>query len=209
MSNGEGPSVDTPSGAGSASGGLDRPGDEAADADDGATEPVPPSDDVPAAANVDAGGSPGAPAGNDDEQDEPPPAGGGQLAAGCTDNGAGCLIVNIAVSDLNAGSCIQLVLDDCERSPQAGLPVDMPVSWRLGSAFVSRDSEECLPGGAFDPRNGSAIVDASGTIAWNEDTRVPSELVLDVTLEPASTAPDTTPIRVTNSDLVEQLLECD
>jgi hypothetical protein len=205
MASGDSRTVETPSGAGSSSGGLDRPGDEADDVDTPVR--VPPPDDVPAAAEVDAGGSPGAPGGNADE--DPPPVSVGQIAAGCTDNGAGCLIVKIAVSDSDAGSCIQLVLDDCESSPQAGLPVDMPVSWRLGSAFVSRDSDECLPGAAFNPQNGSTIVDASGTIAWNENTRVPSELVLDLTLEPSSSAPDSTPIRVTNSDLVEQLLECD
>jgi hypothetical protein len=200
VSNGEGPSLQPPSGAGSASGSLDRPGDDEAEP----AEMTPA--DAPAASNADAGLAPAAPAG-DDGDDESPPLAAGQTATACTDDGGGCLIVNIAVSDADENSCIQLALDNCESSAQAGLRVDLPVSWRLGSASISTSLEDCVPGAQFNPRNTSTVITASGSIEWNLATRAPSQVVLDVTLEPAGTALD--PIRVTNSDLVDPLIECD
>jgi hypothetical protein len=202
----EGPSSDAPSGAGSASGSLDRPSDDDDDAEPAAMEPSdPPAEEQPAAGDSDAGLQPAAPAGDDDDDESPLVA--GQTATACTDDGGNCLIVNIAVSDAGEDSCIQLALDNCESSAQAGLRVDLPVSWRLGSASISSSSDDCVPGAQFNPQNGSTVVTASGSIDWNLTTRVPSELVLDVTLQAASAALD--PIRVANSDLVAPLLECD
>jgi hypothetical protein len=207
MSSGDGPSRDVPSGAGSASGSLDRPGDD----DEAEPAEMPPSDqpaDEPAAGNADAGLAPTPSGGDDDEgddEDDPPTP--GQTATACTDDGGGCLLVNIAVSDPIEDSCIQLALDNCESSPQAGLRVTLPVSWRLGSASVSPSSDDCVPGAQFNPQDGRTIITASGSIDWNRDTRVPSEVVLDVTLQPAGTPLD--PIRVANSDLVEPLIECE
>jgi hypothetical protein len=167
------------------------------------SKPDPP-DDEPAAVDADAGLAPAAPA---DDGAETPPANDGLSATACTDNGGGCLIMNIALSDASDGSCIQLALDNCESAPDAGLRVSLPVSWRLGSASVSPKSDDCVPGTQFDPQKGSTIVKASGSIKWNLTTRVPSEVVLDVTLEPGSSALD--PIVVANSDLVAQVVECE
>jgi len=193
------------SGAGSASGSLDRPDD--AVIDEVLNGPRPPAEGPgEQQASADAGVRPAAPA---DDGDEEPPAPGAQTAVACAEDGGNCFIVNIALSDAAADSCIQLSLDDCEGSAQAGLPVDLPVSWRLGAASVNRSADDCTPGKQFDPRTGSTIIDASGSIDWNVMTRVPSEVVIDVTLEPASTAVDRTPIRVTNTDLVAQLGDCD
>jgi hypothetical protein len=208
MSSGDGPSREAPSGAGSAAGGLDRPSDDEPAADDTPDPPVDtPASDNPAASAPDAGLSPAAPAGDDDDGELP--ASLGQSAVACTDDGGDCLIVNIAVTDVDADSCIQLALDNCESSPQAGLRVSLPVSWRLGSASVNRSSDDCVPGAQFNPQNGSTIINASGSIRWNLMTRAPSEMVLDVTLEPARSAIDATPVRITNSDLVDPLIECD
>jgi hypothetical protein len=204
MSSGDGPSRETPSGAGSAAGGLDRPSDDEGAGDD---IPDPPGDtpsDTPAASAPDAGLAPAASAGDDE-----PPASLGQSAVACTDDGGDCLIVNIAVTDVDEDSCIQLALDNCESSPQAGLRVSLPVSWRLGSASVSRSADDCEPGAQFNPQNGSTVISASGSIRWNLMTRAPSEMVLDLTLEPARSALDPTPVRITNSDLVDPLIECD
>jgi len=208
MSSGDGPSREAPSGAGSASGGLDRPSDDGAAIDDTPDPAIDtPATDSPAASAPDAGLSPAAPAGDDDEDE--PPASLGQSAVACTDDGGNCLIVNIAVTDVDADSCIQLALDNCESSPQAGLRVSLPVSWRLGSASVNRSAEDCVPGAQFNPQTGSTVISASGSIRWNLMTRAPSEMVLDVTLEPTRTAPDPTPVRITNSDLVDPLIECE
>jgi hypothetical protein len=127
----------------------------------------------------------------------------------CTANGGGCTIINVAVSDDDAESCIQITLDDCEASAQAGLPVDLPVSWRLGAASVGPLEDECLPGAAYNPITSTFIVDGSGAITWNLVSRQPSEFVFDVTLVPSSTALDRSPIPITSSDLVDPLPECD
>lgn len=205
VSNGSAPGPQAPSGAGSTSGTLDRPGDD----DEAAPAAPPPSDppaDEPTAAGADAGLAPAAPVADDDEED-PPSLGAGQTIAACTDDGGGCLIMNIALSDVGDDSCTQLILDNCESSAQAGLRVDLPVSWRLGSASVSSSSDDCLPGTQFNPQTGSTIITASGSIDWDVSTRVPSQIVLDLTLQPASSARG--PVRITNSDLVDPLLECD
>lgn len=207
VSSGDGPSREVPSGAGSASGSLDRPGDDEG-AEPAEMSPSDPPTGEPAAADADAGLAPSSGDDDDDDDEEDPPAlAPGQTATACTDDGGGCLLVNIAVSDASEDSCIQLALDNCEGSPQAGLRVDLPVSWRLGSASVSSSSDDCVPGAQFNPQNGSTIVTASGSIDWNRDTRVPSEVVLDITLQPAGAALG--PIRVANSDLVDPLIECD
>lgn len=204
VSSGDDPRSEAPTGAGSASGGLDRPEDDDVTTPDG-MEPSKPADEPAAGVSTDAGVDPADP----DDDDDAPPSAARQAVVGCTENGGGCLIFNIAVTDADTDSCIQLALDDCESSPQAGLRVDLPVSWRLGAASISRTSDNCVPGAPYNPMTTSAIVGASGSINWNEDTRAPSEVVLDVTLQPASTAFDTTPIRVTNSDLLDTVLECD
>lgn len=205
VSSGDAPSAGAPSGAGSASGSLDRPqGGDGGESDD--MPPRDPPGDEPVAGEADGGLVPDD---DDDESDEgePPLVGSGQTAEACTDDGGNCLIVNIAVTDVGADSCILLALDDCESSSQAGLQVRLPVSWRLGAASVTSTAEGCVPGAQFNPQTSSTIIDASGSINWNLTTRVPSEVVLDLTLEPASNALD--PIRVTNSDLVAPLIECD
>jgi hypothetical protein len=169
--------------------------------------PSDPPEDEPAAAGADAGLVPTTPAADDGDDDQEDPPALGQTATACTDNGGGCLIMNIAVIDASEDSCIQLALDNCESSAQAGLRVDLPVSWRLGSASVSASSEDCLPGAQFNPQTGSTIITASGSIDWDLTTRAPSQVVLDVTLQPAGSALD--PIRVTNSDLVDPVIECE
>lgn len=208
----DGPSGEAANGAGSASGSLDRPSQGA---EPEAPAPDPPEDE-PVATSADAGLSPAPPddpddttdpEDDDDGDDEPLPS--VQAALACTEDGGSCLIVNIALVDVDEDSCIQLTLDDCESSSQPGLPIDLPVSWRLGSAAILRSSDDCVPGAQFDPASGSTIIDASGSISWNLMTRVPSELVLDVTLQPSVSAINSAPIRVTNSDLVDPLIECD
>lgn len=172
-----------------------RPGPEPED---------PPTEDVdapaPAAPAADAGAAPpvddGAASG--DEGEEPPagePAGGdGSVLDACLRDGGGCTVIAIAVLDEAAGSCVELAVDNCRTFSRAGIPVDTPVTWRLGSASVGDLDEGCLPG-AYDPGS-TIIVDGSGTISWNLDTRRPSDLVVDVTLEAASGTAIDSPVGV-------------
>ena len=167
-------------------------------------DPEPPEPEPLAA---DAGSSPRPDDGL--EEDPAPAVGPGLVLTACTTNGGGCTVINVAVTDDDAESCIQIALDDCEASAQAGLPVDLPVSWRLGAASVGPLEDECLPGATYNPMTSTFIVDGTGTISWNLTSRQPSEFVFDVTLVPSSTARDTSPIPITSSDLVEPLPECD
>jgi hypothetical protein len=143
-----------------------------------------------------------------------PPSAAGPLLPGatvlaCTEVRQGCLALFIAVADEEAESCIQLTLDDCGDTTRPGLSVDVPLAWRFGSGFVATLGSSCLPQARFVANN-ATIVSASGSISWNEDTRQPSELVIDVTLQPSSSEAGTpAPISITSSDLVEPLLECD
>jgi len=135
------------------------------------------------------------PAPVDEPPDEPaPPAGDVQA---CLALVVECTNISVAVSDVERGVCVQLSIDNCGGAQRAGLPVDLPATWRLASASLGDLAEGCVPG-SFDPDN-VIIVDASGSIAWNEETPRPSELVIDITLEPSPVAADTEPVSVSAS----------
>jgi hypothetical protein len=113
----------------------------------------------------------------------------------------------VAVSDPERAVCIQLTIDNCGGYTRAGLPVDLPVAWRLGSASLADLREGCVPG-AFDATN-VIIVDADGSISWNEETPVPTEVLIDVTLVPSQLALDNAPITIAAGALADPLLECE
>lgn len=144
------------------------------------------------------------PAPVDEPVDEPAPVG-GELAA-CIELVVQCTTISVAVSDEERGVCVQLSIDNCGGATRAGLPVDLPASWRLASASLGDLAEGCVPG-TFDPDN-VIIVDASGSISWNEETPRPTELVIDVTLEPSPVAADTEPVSVSAS-LASALPDCE
>jgi hypothetical protein len=103
-------------------------------------------------------------------------------------------VINIAVLDEAAGSCVEIVVDDCGTFSRAGLPVNTPPTWRLGSASVGDLEEGCVPA-VYDP-DSAIIVDGSGSISWNLDTRRPSDLVVDVSLEAAAGTAVDSPVGV-------------
>jgi hypothetical protein len=148
------------------------------------------------------------PVGDGVVQESPEPLGPEIAVAACTVSEMGCVRFYIAVADSEAETCLQLLLDDCNDTTRPGLAVDLPLSWRFGTGFVGELEEECAPNTAYVAGN-ATIVTGTGTISWNEDTRQPSEVVIDVTLSPSSSAVDGGPISISNSDLVEPIPECD
>ncbi len=121
---------------------------------------------------------------------------------------AGCDYIYIAAQDARAKSCIQLALDNCPSYQRPGLPVDLPLSWRLGSASIGALGEQCLPQ-VYDPKS-APVVSAGGAISWNLESRQPSELVVDITLQlPAAADPAATGITLATRDLVAPLPECE
>ena len=62
-----------------------------------------------------------------------------------------------------------------------GIGADLPMGWRLESGTVSSNLNQCELG-VYDPSSDVAQR-AEGTISWNETTRLPSDLVLDLALQ--------------------------
>jgi hypothetical protein len=162
---------------------------------------------TPAAA---AAGSPAAPS-------DPAPAGASAGAPGASSNGAeaatqafeactttegayggDCDIIYVTVKQASPSRCVQLTIDNCGGYNSQGLPVDAPTSWRLASGSIGSSSDDCDLG-VFDPEK-TGVADAEGTITWNELASGPTELVIDLTLSPSSTARDTTSVRVATSE---------
>jgi hypothetical protein len=170
--------------------------------------PAPSEAAAPGPIGAPDGGSP--PADGDDgvAQDAPDPVGPGVAVAACTVTETGCVRLFIAVADSSAETCLQLSIDDCNDTTRPGLAVDVPLSWRFASGFVGKLGDECTPKTRF-VANDTTIVSGTGSISWNEDTRQPSEIVIDVTLQPAASAGDRTPIDVSSSDLVDPVTECE
>lgn len=200
--NGAGSNGRVPVGAGSASDGLDRPDDDGEVSDDVLEPPASPAGE-PGEQQVAFDGGIAPP--GDDEGNGGEPAPGEVAAQACARDAGNCFVVQIALSDPEADSCILLALDNCDGAARAGLQVALPVSWRFGAASVNRSADDCAPDRRFNPQTSTAIIDASGSITWNTTTRLPSEVVMDLTLQPLG---DADAISVTNSDLVEQLAEC-
>lgn len=115
-----------------------------------------------------------------------------QLFAACTHSagyGSNCDSVFVTMKQMSPPQCVQLTLDNCgEYGGRSGLSVRMPMPWRLDSGTVSSNLNECELG-VFYPSS-SVAQRASGTVRWNETTRLPSEIALDVTLETSSANPD-------------------
>jgi hypothetical protein len=166
----------------------------------------PPVDSGPAAPDAGAAPAPDREKPVVEEKPEPVPL--GLTVSACTeDGGGGCTVIDVAVADADDESCVQLVLDDCRSGDPQGLPVQgLPLGWRLASATVGNLDDECTPA-TFDP-NGVIIIDADGSISWDEEAPRPAELLLDVTLQPPSSALDPSPVSVAGT-VPGRLPECE
>jgi hypothetical protein len=167
--------------------------------------PAPPDPVEPSPVSLPDAGPPDV-VDNAASQSSPDPVIPGVVSA-CTVTAMGCVRLFIAAADVEADSCLQLSLDNCNDTTRAGFAVNLPLTWRFGSGFVSELGDECVPRTSFLTRD-TAFVSATGSIDWNEDTRQPSQIVIDITLQPSSAALDSNPIRLSNSDLVEPLVDC-
>lgn len=190
---------------------------------------VPPRDDRPSPTANDgapSGGAAAAPAGAGSPADAADPSSQGPSAAGSAADASGseamgagqafqacattegsyggnCDIIYVTVKQTAPSRCVQLTIDNCGGYNSQGLPVDAPTSWRLASGSIGSDPSDCDLG-VFDPEK-AGVIDASGTITWNELTPAPSELALDLTLEPSSSARDSASVRVTTSEPLDPI----
>jgi len=100
--------------------------------------------------------------------------------------GRNCDSLYVTMKQVSPPRCVQLTFDNCGEYGRRGLAVDVPMPWRLDSGTVSSDPDECELG-VFYPTS-SVALSASGSVTWNQTTRLPSELALDVTLETSTPA---------------------
>jgi hypothetical protein len=165
--------------------------DDAMPANPAAADPDDAPDEPPAA--------PGASAGNSGSL---PPAAANSFAS-CTrrDGSYGTNCDYLYVTMAAAERCVQLSIDNCGDGYTAqGLPIDTPLSWKVSSATIGSAPDECSLG-VFNPES-IVVVDASGSIEWPPGlpTALPTGIVLDVTLQPSSTADDTSSIDVVTTE---------
>lgn len=89
----------------------------------------------------------------------------------------GCDAVYVRV--LKSDVCVQLVLDNCNPNDRQGLPVALPISWRLTSGSASTNLECDLR--EYDPKSQPAL-SATGTVTFDQQGREVSALDIDVRL---------------------------
>lgn len=146
----------------------------------------PGSEDVPDAGApppaADASAPPAAPAEPSEGAEPSEVTGGGPTFAGCTAKRLDC--DEIFVTVLDGELCVQLSLDNCNAYARPGLPADVvPLAWRLASAVLVPRAEECEPLEAYPGT--VPVANATGTIDWNDEGLVPSDLQIDVSLSPS------------------------
>jgi hypothetical protein len=167
--------------------------DEALPANPVAADPDGAADESPAAPAASAGNSSGLP---------PAPA---ASFASCTRRdgtyGTNCDYVYVTMAQTSPERCVQLTIDNCgDGYGSSGLPVDTPLSWKLSSATVASSPDECELG-VFNP-DSTVVVDASGSIDWDVTlpSALPTGIVLDLTLQPSSSADDSASIDVLTTE---------
>jgi hypothetical protein len=167
--------------------------DDAIPVNPAATDPEDAPDESPAAPGASAGNSSGLP---------PAPA---AAFASCTRRegsyGTNCDYLYVTMTQASPGRCVQLTIDNCgDGYTSPGLPVETPLSWKLSSAAIGSSPDECELG-VFNP-DGTIVVDASGSIEWDavQPTALPTGVVLDLTLQPSSSADDTASIDVVTTE---------
>jgi len=91
----------------------------------------------------------------------------------------GCDAVYVRMVKSAPDVCVQLVLDNCGENGRQGLPIVLPISWRLasGSAITGRgcDLRE------YDPKS-QPVLTASGKVTFAQQGRQISALNIDVQL---------------------------
>lgn len=196
------------SGAGTAASidGDIREAQPAAGGGSGGGMPEPPADEG-TEARADAGAPPASMA---PESDGSEPDSSDNVYFACTNSRLlGCDYIYITAVDPERELCVQMTLDSCERYGDGPLQVDVPLSWRFASASVLVSGDECAAGEFYAAS--SSVIAATGSIDWNVDSQQPTDLVIDVTLEPSQTGTSGVPERLTiaTRDLAGPLPECD
>jgi hypothetical protein len=112
-----------------------------------------------------------------------------------------CDTIYVTMTQEAPPRCVQLTIDDCGGYGRQGLAADVPNPWRLASGSVSASADACELG-VFNPASAS-ISEASGSVTWNTTTPLPTELVLELTLEASSSTDDSASLAVATTAPLE------
>lgn len=132
------------------------------------------------------------------EEQEPPPA---RVFAACmTDEDAyeDCASIYVTMQQSEPPQCVQLTIDNCGTYGRRTLTVDAPAQWQLTSGSIGTNPDDCELGD-FNASN-TVLIDATGTIEWDEAAAGPTDLVLELTLEPSRTGGELPSVDIATSE---------
>jgi hypothetical protein len=118
----------------------------------------------------------------------------GQVFSACHETRiVGCDALYVRVVKSAPDVCVQLALDNCGETGRQGLPVALPISWRMasGSASTGRgcDLRE------YDPKS-EPVLAASGKVTFGQQGRQISALNIDVQLSLDSASDSKVPAQI-------------
>jgi hypothetical protein len=137
---------------------------------------------------------------SDDEMDETESSPARVFAACVTEEDAyeDCVSIYVTMQQTEPPQCIQLTIDNCGTYGGRSLTVDAPARWELTSGSIGTNPSDCELG-EFNASN-TVLLDASGTIGWDEAAAAPTDLMLELTLEPSRTGGDIPSVDITTSE---------
>lgn len=121
-----------------------------------------------------------------------------------------CDYIYLSMREAGTDLCVQLTLDNCGGYQRPGLPVDVPLSWQVASGSIGNSRAGCIPD-VYDSTS-VPVIDAGGTITWDDTARRPAGLVIDVTVEPSPSPGgglDAGSISLSSRELVGALPDCE
>jgi hypothetical protein len=157
-----------------------------------------PAEDPLVGAGLEAEDAPPASSDASDAPEASPPA---QVFAACLSEGDAyedCDSIHVTMHEASVPRCVQLTIDNCGSYSRRTLSVEAPSQWDLVSGSIGTSARACELG-VFNASN-RVVLDASGTIGWNDAGPVPTELVLELTLEPSRTTGDVPSVELATSE---------
>ena len=114
--------------------------------------------------------------------------------------GRNCDSLYVTMKQMSPPQCVQLTFDNCGEYGREGLGVEVPRPWRLDSGTVGSNLSQCELG-VFYPSS-SVALRATGSTTWNDENALPTEIVLDLSLETSSSGASTSIAVATTAPII-------